>query len=172
MPGGELLSPTPSWLIRRRHSLISGVSPPWSESWNRAVGSIPLTVTRDPDEPIAGVKVTVIKKSARSLRSATEAPTLRSAGRSASSVWRISSGNGGLSPTGLIATATAGRRCRAGVVQPPLMNAAATENRTAKIIGLRFMDLPNVKDEPRPQRARRVPQYDSDSSSSIWKLIR
>ena len=32
--------------------------------------------------------------------------------------------------------------------------------------------LPNVKDEPRPQRARLVLQMDFHSAVSLWKLVR
>src|SRR5687767_9272468 len=61
VPGGGLLSPpVSSCRRRRRHSFISGVSPPKLASRNRAVGSMPTTLTREPAVSVAGVKLTVI----------------------------------------------------------------------------------------------------------------
>src|SRR5688572_1641215 len=98
-----------------------------------------MTVTRDPDAALAGVKLTVITKSARSLRSATDAPFWISAGLS---TWRTcwtSSADGGLSPTGLIAMATAGRRACVGLVQLVTTNVAESESKTVRTNDTRFM---------------------------------
>jgi hypothetical protein len=116
---------------------------------------MPMTVTREPAEAVAGVKLTVITKSANSLRSAIEAPFWRSAGLSAWKTCWISSVDGCLSPTGLTAIATAGMRDCGKLVQ--LVATHRAKSRTAKTTDARFISfLPNVQDEPRPWLARAV----------------